>query len=372
MALGPRDTKDLVLLTGWDAGELEKFRLQDGTSYAQVAAQVAAGLGALSSELISSPLWSKLVSYTDEPVVEYRIGSSNGFERHTEYSRPDSRRADTEGHMLPLVPYDRQLGWTWDYLRKARTMQVEADVRDAIKDARDLFRQKILTRALKRGDDSGEGDGLGTGGYSPGWATAAASTNVDYTPPAHAGTTFTSDHEHYVGIAGGAFTTTVFSDAEAELLEHGHQGPYEFWISTADKATVEGLTGFVPVAESLVAYGSNTAVATFGEDRTMDGAYAIGTLNNFIIRVVPGMPQYYGLAFKSYGANSQRNPIRIRLPKGANSLSYQLITDPSRGPGAFPLQNVMVFTEFGVGTNDRSAATARYVNNATWADGSPS
>ena len=35
-------------------------------------------------------------------------------------------------------------------------------------------------------------------------------------------------------------------------------------------------------------------------------------------------------------------------------------------------QYMMFFTEFGVGVADRTNGTARYVNNAVWADGTPS
>jgi acyl-CoA thioesterase len=30
--------------------------------------------------------------------------------------------------LLPLRAYDRGLGWTWDYLRRARTSQIQADI----------------------------------------------------------------------------------------------------------------------------------------------------------------------------------------------------------------------------------------------------
>lgn len=373
MALGRRDTTSLVNLTGWDATELRNFSLQDGTTFDTVVGQMNTALSAYNAEIMGHPLWSKLVSYTDQPDLEYRVGSSNGFERFTEYGSPDAKRADTEGHMLPLKAFDRKLGWTWDYLRQARMSQVQADIADAIKDARDNYRVQILTRLLKRGDDSGSADGLGSSGYSPGFATAAASTAVDFTPPTYGGTSFTSDHEHYVGIAGGSFTAAVFTDAESELKEHGHEGPYEFIISKTDQSTVEGLTGFVGTGDQLVSYGNDTSLSTLNPMMTMDGSYYIGTIHNFAVRVVPGVPQYYGFGWKSYGANSQRNPLRIRLQKGSSMPGVMAMPDPRSGAGAaYPLQNLVLFTEYGVGVADRTNGTARYVNNATWADGTPS
>lgn len=372
MAAGPRDSRDLVMLTGWDAAELKKIQLQDGTTLDSVVAMMNAGLGAFSAEVQSDPLWSSLVSYTDQPDLEYRIGASNGFSDFTEYGRPDAHRADTEGHMLPLRAYDRGLGWTWDYLRKARMSQLEADVADAIQDARDKVRVQALTRVLKRGDDSGAKNGLGSSGYSPGFATAAASTSVDFTPPQYAGNSFTSDHEHYVGIAGGNYTNAVFSDAKAELREHGHEPTYEFWISSVDESTIKGLSDFTKAGDSLVAYGANQDLAQLTNAADSPGSYYIGTIHDFAVRVVPGMPQYYGFGFKSYGPNSQRNPLRIRLQKGVSQFAASAMVDPRQG-ATHPIQFMMLFMEFGVGVGqDRTNGTARYVNNATWADGTPS
>jgi hypothetical protein len=346
--------------------------LQDGTTYAAVVAQMNAALGALNAEFANDPLWAGLVSYTDQPEVEYRVSGSNGFEVHTEYARPDAKRADIDGHMLPLRAYDRGLGWTWDYLRRARMSQIQSDIADAIKDARDNVRLRILTRLLKRGDDSGSAAGLGTTGLSPGFATAAASTGVDFIPPTYGGVTFTSAHEHYVAIAGGVFTAAVFSDAKAELREHGHEPPYNFLISGTDEAEVAALTGFVPVASTNVRYGVNTALATVDMDPIAPGVYPIGVISDFVVYVVPGMPENYGVGYKSYGPNSQRNPLRIRLDKGQNRLMVTAFQDPRAGAGpTYPLQYMMLFMEFGVGVGDRTAATPRYVNNATWADGTP-
>ena len=372
MALGTRDTRQLVNLTGWDATELRNFELQDGTTYAAIVDQMNAALGALNTEIMNDPLYSMLVSYTDQPDLEYRVGVSNGFGKFTEYGRPDAQRAETEGHMLPIQPFDRMMGWTWDYLRKARTSQVQADIADAIKDARDKYRVQILTRLFQRGDDSGTNKGLGSSGYSPGFATAAASTNVDFVPPQYAGQVFTSAHEHYVGITGGAFTAAVFEDAKDELREHGHEPPYDFIVSPTDESTVRGLTGFVPVDNAYVEYGALQDRVRFGIEQVRPGLYPIGAINDFRVWAVSGVPQYYGFGWKSYGMNSQRNPLAIRLHKGENMPMVMAMPDPRSGAGAvYPLQNIMLFTEFGVGVADRTNGTARYVNSATWADGTP-
>jgi len=366
--LGPRDTTHLVMLTGWDATALQNFQLEDGTTYAAVVSSLSSSLAALNSEF-SSDWMANLYYTTDQPDVEYRVGSSNGFELHTEYGRPDIKRAATEGHMLPLLPYDRMLGWTWDYLRKARMPQIEADIADAIKDARDKRRQRLLRRLLMRGDDSGAALNLGTGGYSPGFATTAANTSVDFDPPDYGGTSFANTHEHYVGISGGVFTNAVFTDVVSELREHGHEPPYEFLAGPSDEATIKGLSNFTPIAEMGVRYGLTQDLATLNPTDVGYGSYYIGMISDTAVRIVRGVPQYYGFGYKSYGRNSQRNPLAVRLFKGASSWQVIAMPDP-RGPsGQNPIQNLMLFTEFGVGTKDRTNGTARYVYSATWADG---
>ena len=371
MTLGNRDLSNLTLPTGWDAGALARYAIGDNTSYATVAMQLNQAVGALNASLASDPLYGSVLSFTDELTVQYNVGGNDSAERHTEYGRPDAHRADIEGHMLPKDKWDRGLGWTWDYLREASLPQVQADIAMAVNAMRNRWQIEILTRLLKRGDDSGVGLGLGTGGYSPGFATAAASTNVDFVPPSFAGVQFTSAHEHYVGIAGGVLTAGVFTDIEDELSEHGHLGPFDAWISTIDAPTATGLAGFVPVRNELTVYGSGATYAAFGEDADeLNGTRYIGAIGNVRIRVHPRMPRYYAFGFKSYGNHSPRNPLRVRLAKGENSPAVLAMTDPRAGNATTPLQYMMLYLEFGVGIgSDRTNGTPRYVNNTTWADG---
>ena len=196
---------------------------------------------------------------------------------------------------------------------------------------------------------------------------------MDFTPPTVGGTSFDSNHEHYVGISGGVYTNAVFSDAASELSEHGHVPPFEFLAGPADEATIVALTDFYKASDELVRYGSLQDIAINPPVPVgMNGVRFVGTIHNFRVWIVPGIPQYYGFGYKSYGPNSQRNPFRIRLEPGMSRLVVKAFPDPRAGAGpVYPLQYLMLFTEFGVGVGDRTAGTARYTNNATWADGTP-
>ncbi len=365
--LGNRDTRDNVVLTGIDAALLENSRLRDGTTYEQVVAMANAALGGFNTGLTNDPFWSMMVSFTDQLETRYAVGVEAEMVAHTEYGRPDPVRAALGGHMLPLRKWDLALGWTADYLEEARMPDIEQDIAMGIRAAETTWRKALIGRLLKRGDESGSAYGLSSTGLSPGFATAAASTGVDFAPPSYAGTAFTTAHEHYVAIAGGAFTAAVFTDAKAELQEHGHEPPYEFVIGPSDEATVSGLTGFIGVNEALINQAITTATVNF-TGAAVGGKRPIGAIEGFRVWVVPGVPQYYGFGWKSYGLNSPRNPLRVRLPEGETGPRVRLYRDHNN-PGIYAIQNLMLQTRFGVGVGDRTNGTSRYVNNANWSDG---
>ena len=366
-AIGNRDTRDNVVLTGIDAALLDKFRLADGTTYSQVVSMADAALGAFNAGLVSDPFWSQLVSFTDQPDTRYAVGNTSDMEKHTEYGRPDPKRAELAGHMLPLMKWDYMLGWTADYLEEARLSDVQADIAMAIEAANNRWRKQLLTRVLKRGDDSGVSNGLSTTGLSPGFATAAASTGVDFAPPSYGGTAFTTAHEHYNTGTGGAVTDAMLIAMRSDLEEHGHEPPYELIIGPTEETAVSAISGFVPVNEALVNQSILAGTATFS-GAAINGKRPIGAIRGFRVWVVPGMPQYYAFGWKSYGRNSMRNPLRVRVPAGFSAPRLIAMRD-SNNPGLYAIQNLMAQIAFGVGVGDRTNGVPLYNNNATWADG---
>jgi hypothetical protein len=131
---------------------------------------------------------------------------------------------------------------------------------------------------------------------------------------------------------------------------------------------VSGLTGFVSVNEALDQPGIDWPRQTTSPARPSTASGRSALSSGFRVWVVPGIPQYYGFGFKSYGPNSIRNPLRVRLPEGE---TRPACADLPRQPHAryHAIQNLMIQTRFGVGVGDRTNGTPRYVNNANWADG---
>lgn len=365
---GYRDLSSLVIPAAVDTAVLAKMQLRDGVTYDRLVGELEVALRGVNGEFARHPLWASMLSFQTDPVINYAVGSASYADRFTDYGRPEPQHSERSGHMLPLLAWTSALGWTWSKLKDMSMAEGRDDIRLAVDRMRNRYRKQVFQRLLQRGDDSGAAKGLGTAGYSPGFATTAASTDVDFTPPDFGGTSFSSTHEHYVAAAGG-WTTTILDDIEAELMEHGHMPPYRLLVAGADAATITGLTGFVLPTTTVIQAGSGTSVAIPEDAPTNDGFRFLGSYENTRVYVAPGMPQYYGFAYRSYGALSPMNPLRVRLEQGFEAPTMRALRDPSAGAGVDPLQDLMLYLEFGVGVGDRTNGTSRYVNNATWADG---
>lgn len=367
--IGYRDQSSALIPSAVDTAVLRGYALRDGVTYDRVAAELDVAIRGLNGEFARHPLWASLLSFQNDPALDlYAVGTGSYADRFTDYGRPEPQHAETSGHMLPLLAWDAALGWTWSKLKDMSMSEARNDIRLAVDRMRNRYRQQVFRRLLKRGDDSGVVNGLGSAGYSPGFATAAANTDVDFQPPDFGGTTFTTAHEHYVAASGG-WTTTIIDDAEAELMEHGITPPYRALVSAADAPTVAALTGFVRPTTTVVRAGAETAIAIPEDDPTDDGYRFIGSYSNTRFYVAPGMPQYYGFFYKSYGALSPDNPLRVRLEAPYELPTARALRDPNGGSGVDPLQDLMLYMEFGVGVGNRLNGTTKYVNNATWADG---
>lgn len=357
MALGPNDLKQIVLPANWDSTTLQNLRLRDGTTIAQVLADINAGLGILNGSLRAGYL-TGLFSEQSDPVLEYAMGGAGGFEVHTEYGRADAKRANVRGHMLPLVKYDRLLGWTWDFLREARTVQIETDIAVAMQDAKDLWEQAILQRFFKI-----EADDIGSAGKSLPFADAAAVDTVWYPPP-YNGQTFATSHTHFFRTTDdGAGRLASLSTMAATLAHHGHMAPYDLIIPEADVADWIAVTGFIAKANAGITLGASTAFAQL--DETYLGAFATA-YGSVYVRTTPRLPTDFSGMFKRYGATDPRNPLRVRTDPVY--FDGQVVLKASSQASQNPLEWAELFVAFGAGVADRTnGAATKYAASGNYA-----
>jgi len=351
--LGANDLKQYAIPTNWDAATLTQIRLESGETYDAWLSDVSQALAMANNELLADPLINGLISVTTEPAVEYRSGTSNGFEEATEYGRPDAKRAATVGHMLPLKYYDRMMKWTWMFLSKARRAQLDADIADAIQDVKNIWRKTVIDRLF----DS-DAVTIGSSGKSVPFADGGTADS-SYIPVAmpDRGGSFAYTHNHFAALNG--ITQANLETAVLNLWEHGHDGPYDLLISQSDISSwtdTTNVTGYIPTPDPLIRYGAQTDLAAVA------GPDWIGVVETDYgacrIRANARIPTKYWALYKSFGRLDQRNPLRVRYNERRGIGALLLAGDHIR---EYPLENAIMWMEFGVGVGeDRTAAVLSY------------
>lgn len=344
---GPNDLKQYMLPSGWDAGEITKFQLRDGTTYEALIADIATGLAIVNRELMTMPIIGGLISETDEMAVEYGIGVSNGMQVHTEYSLPNPQRGGTTGHMLPLTAYDNATGWTFDMLRAARRIQIDQDLRTLFKDVRDNWAKKCLQRLFKSTKEA-----VGSTGYTYPLADGGTADSSYIPPhmPDRESSAFAYTHDHVEDLNG--ISQANLETAVKHIWEHGADGPFELLVSLADLSSwtdVTALTGYVPPANALVRYGVTQDLAAVQD--------SLGVINTdygaVVLRATGRIPTGYWTVYKSYGINDPRNVMKVRVSPDYGANAILLAGDHIR---KYPLENALLFHEFGFGIADRVGA----------------
>lgn len=361
MPLGIRDLRNLALPAGWDGAFLERERLQDGTTYEAVVAQLVGAVAGFNGAMGQHPWLPLLTFQTIQNVVRYPTGGNAGRWRdHTEYTAPDAYRAETTGHMIPRYKKDDALGWTWDYLNEAILEDVEADIADFLRGGLDMYEIQALTRLFSSAEVT-----VGDTGISPGVCDGGAGS-LAFTPPAYGGQSFASTHNHYLrydsterGLAIAAMAT--------HLKEHGHMPVFEMWISDTDKGDwaavddVASQVSFHQVQRTDIQYATDVTLAAAGiNEEAYVGVFETpsGTAR---VRALTRIPTGYAAMFKVYGANSQQNPLRWlyneRFGAGLVAISGDKL--------GWPVQKIMGYAEVGFGVGrDRTAAVLLEVDDA--------
>lgn len=349
--LGPNDLKQFAIPATWDASYLRNVQTAEGETYDQLVSDIAAGLSVANGALLNDPLYGSLVSTTDQLTAEYRTGSANEFQPHAEYTPPDAQRGGVTGGMLPLLPWDYKFSWTWDMLRKARRSQIDGDIAAGLEGLKNRVQKSILTRLFKNTYDA-----VGSGRSVP--LADGGTADSTYIPPAkpERGGTFLSTHTHFKFLNG--ITQANLETALASLWEHGHDAPYDMVISYLDLgawSTVANVTGWVNLVQPGVVVGSATPIANLADTSYVG---AITTKYGVVyVRASGRIPTAYWAVYKSYGNQDNRNPLVIRESPTYGTGAVLLAGDHIR---TYPLENAILFTEFGVGVQDRVGAVAAF------------
>lgn len=339
--LGYNDMKSWALPVGWDATELQKYAMADGSSAEEIFNDLLAGLIAASQSMLSHPIYGGLVSTTEEIGREYRNGSaSSRMSKRAEYTKADPKKATTIGHMFPKESYDYTLGFTMDFLREARRGQIDANIADAIDAIVNEYQISVLTRFFSNTENL-----MGSGGYDVPFV--AGGGNVPHVPPQYQGFSFDSTHTHFARdtVANRA---VAIEAGVVHLLHHGINGPWIGLVPFADISTYAGLTNFRKPQRENITYANTTNLAQINEE-VFFGVYE-SEHGLILLHATNRLPtNYFGL-YKSYGNDDPRNPLVVRVAR-----DYKFTPIAMRGEGfkVYPLENMVVIHEYGVGVRDR-------------------
>jgi len=346
--------KNVGLPSGWDATELTRLALTDGTTYDEMVRDIDEALQMAGENLMQSYV-ANLIYVTDEPALEYGQGVKGGFTRITERGKGEGNRGQTGGHMLPLVGWDAPLFWTYLFLKSARRKQLDEHVDNLITFTEDVFEKEVYTRLFKMEEESGEYFGVGASGFSVPFCDGGTGA-IAYTPKPYAdrGGVFEATHNHFLRLDG--INKPNLEAAIAHLWEHGVDGPYDLNASYADLTAWTAVDGYVERPDPLVALGSASEVALV-EDIYQGG---IKTKHGFVrLKVTGRIPTSYWNISKVYGSDDLRNALRVRVEAGRSLITPELVVE---NVGSFPLQGAVPMIFFGVGVGEKREAAVNVLN----------
>lgn len=366
--LGPSTIQQRALPTGVDGTKVAQWMVREGLSFQEFVNRLSLAVGDFNQEQINK--WGGLFSLTEDLFLEYPDGGSvTELPEITDLDVPDQVRGETIGHMIDLKSYGGAIGGSWMYWRDARPAQIASSIATIINRARWRFEKALLTRFFTDTENA-----VGGGGYDVPFVNGGAG-NVDFTPPAYAGASFDSTHDHLVGQATGSVTLDAGLNALAATLEeHGHIAPYRAIVSRADVALYTALTKFIQLVSPTIAVIDRAGVTSGaqyfvrGTPIASDGSFGAyqsdyGEIELFATNRVP--TGYIGL-YKPYGQLDARNPLKVRVHPQAGFGFY--IVPETSGNEQFPVKRVVLPFEFGVGVGmDRTAGAVAYRSaGGTW------
>lgn len=374
---GVLTTLNNALPAGLDGTRIAQWRLRDGVSYAEVRSQIGAALDDFNSEIVAT--YGDLITVNDVDYYEYANGGTVApLEQGSSGSRGSTEVAPIIGHSVDLAWWERSLAGDWRFFRDARRSVIIAQLRYITQAFRDNWERLVLTRLTNTTENL-----LGANGWDVPMANANPNKNVagglDYIPMSWGGKTFVDTHNHYLGFDSGSKTfTDVFSDLAATVSEHGHNGPFTAYVSTADTNTIRALANYVKPVNPIITnidVGGRTGEPVFYMDGQILGTPALG--GRFIGAVDTGfgfcgvyttnrLPTGYVTLYKSYGQLDPRNPISIRIHEsfgfGARIMEVPDITT------TYPIKEINIQSEYGVGCgiNRTTGATGFLVSGGTF------
>lgn len=300
------------------------------------------------------------------------------FELATEFGIPMSIRPApaVTSRAYPFEWYDLRQGYTWRFLTKASTQQLDAVLQQALEAENALVFEQVTKSLFNSANRSTTLDGFPTP------FTVVALYNADGTvPPPYKGQTFAGSHSHYLSTGANtgqtAFDPQDFTDLAGTIEHHGFtraQG-YNiiFLMNPADAAnsvvkyvrnqtfasggaaTVTSLYDFIPTTGSNYSLLLPPGYQLVGglNANSFAGLDVVGSWGPYLFLQDYQIPSGYVVAAATAGQSNQLNLIGIREDE-APSLQG-LILKPGN-QNNYPLIDSYFIRGLGAGVAQRGAA----------------
>jgi hypothetical protein len=289
----------------------------------------------------------------------YGTGSTGEMVEVDEFGRSETQVAATGSTVaFPLRLFQYGIGWTRKYMQQAtpadlavRQLAAEKAHIQALR--RDLKRAIYLSSNYTFVDFLINKVSLGVKRL-----VNADSASI---PEAPDGSTFNAaTHTHYVGAA--TLTTTVFSTAISNLVEHGHGNKVMAAVNYQDAATVLALTGFVKAQPVYIEQLAST-ISMPTERTQINSQYnrLLGYYEGAEVWVKPWAVQNYLFV---WDAGTTMKPLVLRQRVGTAIQGLQIAAELD----GYPLYAQYMEAEWGMGIWTRTNGVVVEFDNASYTD----
>jgi len=332
------------------------------------------------------PLIDLLSSQVTGIVDEVGIPGTERFELATEFGIPQSIRPvpTVTSRAYPFDWYDLRQGYTWRFLTKASTAQLDAVLQQALEAENALVFEQVTKSLFNSANRSATLDGIVTP------FTVVALYNADGTvPPPYKGQNFAGSHTHYLGSGANAgqvaFDPQDFLDLAGTVEHHG--------FTRAQGYNIVFLMNPADAAASVVKYVRNQAFASGGAvpatslydfipangsnfslllppgyqlvgglaPNSFAGIDVVGTWGPYLILQDYQIPAGYMVAAATAGQSNQLNIIGIR--EDSDPALQGMILKPGNN-NAYPLIDSYFIRGIGAGVRQRGAAAIMKLDNS--------
>ena len=294
------------------------------------------------------------------------------FEQASEFGTPQSGRVSPEGYLVgfPLEWYDTATRFTRKFLRDATAQQVQAQHVAAIEaDNRLLFRHTLTALTSLTTSANRPVNEVGVPIYS------LYAGSADDSPPAFAGRTFSSGHNHYLVSGAASVDGGDLRDLIVHIQHHGHGLPSQgeriiLMVHPNQGEVIRGLRrdpsnpqtapfDFIP-SVTAPAYLTDLSIVGDQAPSQFNGIPIVGSYGDAWIFESYYIPDGYVLAVGTAGPNRARNPLAFRQHGSAESRGLRLIQGEQSSIN-YPLINSIYERGFGVGVRNRGASAVMQI-----------